>query len=89
MEMNRAYYYLLVISHFLFESYKRDVTKEVFSIESYPNTFRRQLIDFAVKIVAHGGEIILNVTNEISERLNIFNLWARCQSPPLITAFQC
>ena len=89
MEMNRAYYYLLVLSHFLFESYKRDVTREVFTIESYPNTFRRQLIDFAVKIVSHGGEIILNVTNEISKRLNIFNLWTRCQSPPLITAFQC
>ncbi len=87
--MNRAYYYLLVLSHFLFESYKRDVTKEVFSIKSYPNTFRRQLIDFAVKIVSHGGKIILNVTNEISERLNIFYLWTRCQSPPLITAFQC
>jgi len=89
MEMNRAYYYLLVLSHFLFESYKRDVTREVFSIESYPDTFRRQLIDFAVKIADHGREITLKVTNEIRERLNIYNLWARCQSPPLITAFQC
>ena len=74
MGMNRAYYYLLAIAHFLFESYKRDVTYEVFPIKSYPNTFRRQLIDFAVKIVSHGGEIILKVTNEVKERLNIYKL---------------
>jgi hypothetical protein len=86
MEMNRAYYYLLAISHFLFESYKRDVTYEVLPTESYPNTFRRQLIDFAVKVVSHGGEIILKVTNEIKEQLNIYYLWELCQSPPVITA---
>lgn len=86
MEMNRAYYYLLAIAHFLFESYKRDVTYEVFRInglpslwESYPNTFRRQLIDFAVKIISHGGVIILKVTNDVKERLNIFRLWKLCQ----------
>jgi len=82
--MNRAYYYLLAIAHFLFESYKRDVTYEVFPIKSYPNTFRRQLIDFAVKIVSHGGEIILKVTNEVKERLNIYKLWELCQRQQVI-----
>ncbi len=84
MEMNRAYYYLLAISHFLFEAYKRDVTYEVLPIESYPNTFRRQLIDFAVRVVSHGGEIILKVTKEVKERIDIYNLWKLCQSPPMI-----
>jgi len=84
MEMNRAYYYLLAISHFLFESYKRDVTYDVLQIESYPNTFRRKLIDFAVKIVSHGGRIILKVTSEIKERLKIVELWRLCQTPPPI-----
>jgi len=60
IEMNRAYYYLLAVSHFLFESYKRDVTYQVLPINSNPNTFRRRLIDFAVKIVSHYGEIILS-----------------------------
>jgi len=78
------WHYLLAISHFLFESYKRDVTYKVLPVESYPNTFRRQLIDFAVKVVSHGGEIILKVTNEIKERLNIYYLWELCQSPPVI-----
>jgi len=86
MGMNRAYYYLLAISHFLFESYKRDVSYEVLPTESYPNRFRRELIDFAVKIVSHSGEIILKVTNEIKERLKIYNLWKLCQSPPPILA---
>jgi len=86
MGMNRAYYYLLAISHFLFESYKRDVTYEVLPTESYPNTFRRQLIDFAVKVVSHSGEIILKVTNEIKDRLKIYNLWKLCQCPPPILA---
>ena len=86
MEMNRAYYYLLAISHFLFESYKRDVTYDVLSTESYPNTFRRKLIDFAVKIVKHGGAIILKVTTEIKDRLKINTLWKLCQNPPPIFA---
>ncbi len=84
MEMNRAYYYLLAISHFLFESYKRDVTYDVLPVESYPNTFRRQLIDFAVKIVSHSGEIILKVTKEIKEKLKLNEVWKLCQSPPVI-----
>lgn len=82
--MNRLYYYLLAIAHFLFESYKRDVTYDVLPIKSYPNTFRRQLIDFAVKIVSHGGEIILKVTKEVKERLNIYRLWELCQRQQII-----
>jgi len=84
MEMNRAYYYFLAIAHFLFEAYKRDVTSEVISVNSYPNTFRRQVIDIAVKIVSHGGVIILKVTSEVKERLNIFKLWEQCQNQQII-----
>jgi hypothetical protein len=83
-EMNRGYYYLLVFAHFLFESYKRDVTADVLAVSSYPNTFRRQLIDFAAKIVTHSGQIILKVTTSIYNRIKILELWERCQSPPVI-----
>jgi hypothetical protein len=82
--MNRAYYFLLVISHFIFESYKRDVTVNVIPKTSYPNTFRRRLIDFASKITSGGGYVILNVTREIYETFQIQKLWQRCQSPPII-----
>jgi hypothetical protein len=82
--MNRAYYYLLVIAHFMFECYKRDITPDVIPITAYPNTFRRKLIDFAVKITASARYVILNVTRTIYETIQIDILWKRCQSPPVI-----
>jgi DDE family transposase len=82
--MNRAYYYLLVITHFIFEAYKQDITPNVIPITSYPNTFRRKLIDFAAKITKGGGNIKLNVTKTVYETINIIELWKKCQSPPQI-----
>jgi len=82
--MNRAYYFILVITHFLFEAYKRDVTDNVVPITTYPNTFRRKLIDFAVKITTGARSIKLNVSRTIYETLNFKELWERCQSPPQI-----
>lgn len=82
--MNMVYYYLLVITHFLFETYKIDVTDEVVPIKSYPNTFRRHLIDFAVKIISHSRDKILQVTETVYNNLKINDLWLKCQSPPQI-----
>ena len=82
--MNRAYYFLLVITHFIFEAYKQDVTPDIIPITSYPNTFRRKLIDFAAKITTRSRYIKLNVTKTIYETINIIELWKRCQSPPQI-----
>ncbi|MDC0584332.1 hypothetical protein OAO55_01240 [Bacteroidales bacterium] len=82
--MNRAYYFILVISHFIFEAYKRDVTADVIPITSYPNTFRRKLIDFAAKITKSGRNIFLNVSFSVHNTFNIKELWERCQSPPKI-----
>lgn len=82
--MNRAYYFILVITHFLFEAYKRDVTVDVVPITTYPNTFRRKLIDFAAKITSGARSIKLNVNRTIFETLNFKELWQRCQSPPPI-----
>lgn len=82
--MNRAYYFLLVITHFLFEAYKQDITYDVVPITVYPDTFRRKLIDFAAKITSRSRYIILNVTKAIHETINIVDLWERCQYPPEI-----
>ncbi|MBW6481154.1 MAG: IS1380 family transposase [Bacteroidales bacterium] len=82
--MNQAYYYLLVFAHFMFESYKRDITPDIIPITAYPNTFRRKLIDFAVKITSRSRSIIMSVTRTIYETINIEILWKRCQSPPVI-----
>ena len=73
--MNQTYYFLLVISHFIFETYKRDVTKDVIAVTSYPNTFRRKIIDFAAKITSGSGYVILNVPRVIYETFNIDKLW--------------
>ncbi len=84
MGMNRAYYFMLVIVHFIFETYKRDVTNEVLSITSYPNTFRRKVIDFATKITSGSGYVILNIPKTIFDNFKLNDLWKKCQSPPVI-----
>ncbi|MBK3519995.1 IS1380 family transposase [Carboxylicivirga marina] len=82
--MNRAYYFMLVITHFIFEAYKQDVTVDIVPITTYPNTFRRKLIDFAAKITSGSRYVKLNVSRTIHETINFKELWKRCQSPPPI-----
>ena len=81
---NKVYYFLLVITHFLFEAYKRDITADVIPIVSYPDTFRRKLIDFAAKITSSAGYVILNVPRIIYETFKIEDLWRKCLSPTKI-----
>lgn len=82
--MNGAYYYIMLISHFLFETFKRDVGKDVVSVGSYPNTTRRKLIDFAAKVVNTSGRTFLKVTYHIWESLNFERLWGLCNNAPKI-----
>ena len=77
--MNRAFYYFMLMSHFLYESYKRDILSDVMPINSYPNTFRRLMIDFAAKIVSTAGYIILKVTHTVYDTLKIAQLWTSIQ----------
>ena len=79
--MNRAYYYFLVISHLLYEAFKRDALEDVIPTTCYPNTFRRRIIDFAAKIVTTGGQIILKVTETVFEQLQLKLLWERVKIP--------
>ncbi len=80
--MNQAYYYFLMISHFLYEAYKSDVTEPLIPSSCYPTTFRRTMIDFAVKIVSRGSRYILKVSKVIFETLNIQEIWNRTNAPP-------
>jgi len=79
--MNRAYYYFMVVAHFLYESYKKDVVPHAISQLSYPSTFRRQLIDFAVKVISSGGYNILKVSQHIYDSLKIPDIWEHSGSP--------
>jgi Transposase DDE domain group 1 len=77
---NRAYYYLMVVSFFLFETFKEDNLKDILPITSYATTIRRKLVDFAAKVVFTGRELILKVPAVVMERLDLATLWTRCQA---------
>ena len=79
--MNRAYYYISVISHFLYEAFKCDVTHDIIPKTCYPTTFRRRLIDFAVKVISSSGQFILKVVQTIYDSLNLETVWERVATP--------
>lgn len=78
--MNSAYYYIMLIAHFMFESYKEDIAVEIEAISTtqYPTTFRKIAMHFIVKICKTGGRRILKVTEYIANRLQIKKLWELC-----------
>ena len=76
---NAAWYYTMLLGHFLLESFKEDVGAPVVRVESYATTVRRKLIDIAGKIVSHAGEIILKVSKACLEGLCLPELLQRCK----------
>jgi hypothetical protein len=79
---NAAYYYLMAVSFFLFESFKEDVCSGVVPATAYATRVRRTVIDFAAKLARSGGETILKVTTATWKTLGLDTLWERCVSPP-------
>jgi Transposase DDE domain group 1 len=77
---NQAYYYLMLVSFFLFETFKEDNLKDILPLHSYATTLRRKLIDFAAKVVRSGHEVILKVPQAVMDRLKLQILWTRCQN---------
>jgi hypothetical protein len=85
---NQAYYYLMLIGFFLFQTFKEDNVQDILPLNSYATTVRRQLIDIAAKVVRTGNAVILKVTQAVMDRLQLQLLWTRCQNPvpiPLLT----
>ena len=80
--MNQAYYYFLLFSHLLYEAYKHDVTQDILPVNCYPATFRRQMLDFAVKIISRSGQYILKVNQTVFDHLKLNELWLLAGSPP-------
>ena len=81
---NAAWYYMMLVGHFLLESFKEDVSAPVLPIGSYASTVRRRLIDIAGKIVSHGGETILKVSKACFDNLRLPELLNRCRTSPVI-----
>ncbi len=78
---NSVVYYCMLISFFLFETYKEDVLKEVIPIGSYATTVRRKVLDFASKVIDTGRRLILKVTWAVMDTLRFDILWQRSQTP--------
>jgi hypothetical protein len=85
-QANAAFYYTALVAFFLFETFKRDVTAEVVPITARATRVRREAIDFAAKIVRHGGETVLKVTAAVWERLRIAALWSHAAQAPAFTS---
>lgn len=80
---NSAYYYTILTAFFLFECFKADVLCEVTPVAAYATTIRRKVIDIAVKIVKHSGDIILKVTQVVWDSLGFAKIWERSGTPPV------
>jgi hypothetical protein len=77
---NRAFYYLMVVSFFLFQTFKEDSLKDILPVTAGATTVRRQLMDLAAKVVRRGGQVILKVPRAVMQRLQLQTLWTRCQN---------
>jgi hypothetical protein len=77
---NAAYYYLMAISFFLFETFKYDMGCDVLPITWYANTFRRRVIDVAGKIVDHSRQLVLKLPVTICKALRFTILWEKSGS---------
>ncbi|MDP6736919.1 MAG: IS1380 family transposase [Nitrospinaceae bacterium] len=75
---NAAFYYLMLISFFLFEVFKKDVGTDIIPLTWYATTFRRHYLDVAGKIVRTGRQVILQVTRATWDFLRMDILWTRC-----------
>ena len=83
---NTAFFYCMLISFFLFETFKEDVLEEILPVASYAMTVRRKVVDFAAKIIKTSRGVILKVTQAVMDNLRFDRLWERCQNPTPITA---
>lgn len=81
---NSAFYYLMAIAFFLFESFKYDMNMDVIPVIWYPSTFRRNFIDTAAKIVRTSRKIILKLTATFHTSFDMQTLWGKLQIPFLL-----
>ncbi len=77
---NSAFYYVMVIAFFMFESFKADMEMESIPVSWYPSTFRRRFIDSAGKIVRSGRKIILKTTGIFFDLFSLPDLWTKTAS---------
>ena len=82
---NAAWYYIMLLGHFLFETFKEDIGTPVVFAGSYATTVRRRLIDQAGKIVSLSEKILLKVSAAAFDHLGLADLFERCKTAPAIS----
>lgn len=81
---NAVYYYSMLVSYFLTESFKEDVGEDTIPIGYYATTLRRMVIDTAAKIIRTGGELIVKFYRAVYKQINAEQLWKDVLHPPPI-----
>lgn len=76
---NASWYYCMIMSLFVFESFKEDHLTDLVEVGAYPTTVRRIVIDIAAKIVRKSHYVILKVTRDVMDRLDFGFLWKASQ----------
>ena len=84
-EPNRAFYHLLLVAFFLFETFKEDVVSPVIPVCAFATTLRRTLVDVAAKIVSHSKRLVLKLTTPTLEALQFKDLWIRALNVPIFS----
>ena len=82
---NAAIYYTMLVSFFLFETFKEDVLAPEIPIQSYASTVRRKFLDIAAKVVFHSNQITLKFTSFAFHTLKLNDLWNACRFAPSLT----
>lgn len=81
---NAAWYYSMLLGHFLLTCFNEDVASPIIPLNAYATTIRRRLIDIAGKIVSHSKKIVLKVSTACFESLRLPELFIRCRAVPPI-----
>jgi hypothetical protein len=81
---NQVIYHLMVIGFNLFESYKREVLKEVVAVGTYATSVRRQVVDLAGKVVRSGRPLVLKVTRWAGEQWGLARVWELAAAAPVM-----
>jgi len=84
-ESNTFWYYMMVLSFFVFQNFRDDIASVVVGENVYPNTLRRRLFDIAAKITCHSGKIVLKVTRQTWRQLEFSKLWHLIEIKPQVT----
>jgi hypothetical protein len=79
---NAAFFYVMLASFNLHETFKEDGLEEAVPLTSYATRLRRQVVDIAGKIIRTSGDLILKVPEAVSRRLDLRALWEAVADPP-------